>query len=587
MSLAVSVLEPARATVPGRSTWWSPARVAIHEGHWKTVHYPKYTAVVRKGQTLAVSPVGIDGMAHFVAFDIDSGDEGDVQAVLKALPQGTVPLVSHSGKKGWHVWLFPSAPIPVKTALAFGRWVLERSAVSCEVFPTGKNSRCLKWPGSPHPETKKPEVFVPIENVAGTPDTDATLQALADGLYRTPADLFERRQSCSRQDRGFPEGVSYTHMGYNDPIAENNTRTATAKGRSLAMLPELAFGLAELAGRRVTKMGKPFRCILPGHEERKPSAEFYVGDNGTVVYHDWHASKHGTPEFLTLGEMYHAIATGRIAKLRPVDSARWLARLALRLGIHNEQTKQVRSSLDRLSQILLQSSVLSSPVGCKTRGADVSMAKGEIISSFVLLPPPALPEEKNRGKGNELTRVWQAFCDEAMVSAMNGFNEVKLSKRFLARIADVPDDVANRAMNLLSVLGVLEKAPGSGGERGDRFVLGDPSARKSFPFFSEEVQRRWEALGKPSLRQFKKTLVEERLGPEIANAVFRRSQKENELPSAAEKTVQVTDEASVIRDNGSTKPYNAPGDVFLGEEYLRYGQASQAVSWGFLEGSAC
>ena len=180
-----------------------------------------------------------------------------------------------------------------------------------------------------------------------------------------------------------------------------------------------------------------------------------------------------------------------------------------------------------------------------------------------------------------MAKVWRALCDEAMVSAINGFSEVKASKRFLAGIAGVTDDVANRAMNLLCVLGILHKVPGSGGQRGDRYVLGNPS--------SEEVLRRWEALGKPSLREFKKTLVEERLGPEIANAVFRRSEKENELPSVAVKTLQATDEGAVIRDNGSTKPYNALRNVFMVEAYScwGYGQVHKPVSTGFLERSAC
>jgi len=192
MSLASHALEPARAAVPGLSVWWTPARIVVHRRSWKTHLYPEYARMVGSSQTVAVSPIGIDGMVHFVAFDVDRGEETDVHAILRAMPHGVVPHVSHSGSKGWHIWLFPDRPIPLKDALRFGRHILERSGVACEVFPTGRNSRCLKWPGSIHPETGRVEAFVPITELTDTDALDAPilLQALADGFYRTPAWVF-------------------------------------------------------------------------------------------------------------------------------------------------------------------------------------------------------------------------------------------------------------------------------------------------------------------------------------------------------------------------------------------------------------
>lgn len=98
---------------------------------------------------------------------------------------------------------------------------------------------------------------------------------------------------------------------------------------------------------------------------------------------------------------------------------------------------------------------------------------------------------------------------------MSGFGEVKLAGRWLSKRARVPLDMANRAVNLLCALGILSKVPGTGGMRGDRFIFGDADI--------SEVERRWKALGKPSLRRFNRTLVIERLGEDIANSLFRRT----------------------------------------------------------------
>ncbi len=96
------------------------------------------------------------------------------------------------------------------------------------------------------------------------------------------------------------------------------------QGVNLATIPEIAFGLAELCGRHVSRIGQAFKCILPGHQEGRPSAAFCYGDNGTIVYHCFHHEKHGTPEFLTLAEVYHAVATGQIRKLSRVEASKLL-----------------------------------------------------------------------------------------------------------------------------------------------------------------------------------------------------------------------------------------------------------------------
>ena len=110
--------------------------------------------------------------------------------------------------------------------------------------------------------------------------------------------------------------------------------------------------------------------------------------------------------------------------------------------------------------------------------------------------------------------MFEAISDHALVEAMSGFSEVKASARFLVEKTGCPLMIANRSVNLLCSLGILEKVPGSG-LRGDRLLLGQTSPH--------EVLGRWEQMGNPDLHSLKRELVERTLGENIADSVFRRA----------------------------------------------------------------
>lgn len=113
-------------------------------------------------------------------------------------------------------------------------------------------------------------------------------------------------------------------------------------------------------------------------------------------------------------------------------------------------------------------------------------------------------------------QVWKTFCCESVISIFSGFDEVKLSSRFLANEAKVSLNKANRAINFLAVLGVIEKVKESGGIRGDRFKPCDPD--------DSELKRRYHTLfedEKIDLGLFSREYVIEKLGIEIADQVFR------------------------------------------------------------------
>jgi hypothetical protein len=496
--------------LPLDGLWWIPARIATYvNGKWKTIHYNQYNTKRFNTLSIAVSPIGIEGDCHFIGWDIDGPGE-DVRKLLQVLPKGCVPLVSLSGKKGYHCWLFFDRPLAVQTACEFGNAVKEKAGgVQCEVFPTNERSKALKWLGSVHPETGVKEIFIHVDDLSSEYDTAAVLEGLESGIWRTPCEVIEL---FVKESSGNPQGnpdvkqklVSEAEGTRPYPSLSQIDGKLIPDGTSLAAIPEIALGLAWLAGRRVNQIGRVFKCILPGHEERKPSAAFYKTGDGRIMYHDFH--QRDGEEWLTLGEVYRAVVTGEVRKLRPVDSSRWLCRLALRLGFETEMAAAVRAKLSVLEDVF--KGVFPFP----------ALFEGHIGN---ICPVDCKSKVKGRNKrlcrGTELNKVWRVFCDEAVISAMAGFEEVKLSERWLAKRAEVSLDRANRSINLYCTLGLIEKVHESGGMRGDRYRSCQPDP--------EEVRRRYFALfpdGRVNLRQFKRQLVMDRLGEQLAKAVFRR-----------------------------------------------------------------
>ena len=74
-----------------------------------------------------------------------------------------------------------------------------------------------------------------------------------------------------------------------------------------------------------------FRCILPGHDDQRPSASLFREPiHGTWVYMDFHR-RDGPPAFL-LAEVYAAVQTGEVRQLPNHEAAAWKLRLLVDTG---------------------------------------------------------------------------------------------------------------------------------------------------------------------------------------------------------------------------------------------------------------
>ena len=105
---------------------------------------------------------------------------------------------------------------------------------------------------------------------------------------------------------------------------------------------ELIKEIHRIANRPYPGLRKSFRCFLPGHSERRPSAAWWRTASGEILLHDWH-SRDGY-EWLTIGEVIHALHENQVRKLSPDRAAGEVIRFAADTGI---LTATVERTCDR------------------------------------------------------------------------------------------------------------------------------------------------------------------------------------------------------------------------------------------------
>jgi len=117
--------------------------------------------------------------------------------------------------------------------------------------------------------------------------------------------------------------------------------------REYARIPEVATAILERCGVRGVKLGKSFRCPLPGHGERRPSAALFRTEGGEIIFHDFHNREQLDKPTFTLAEVYRAIHTracscvecrnyqkisGGRFKLTAGEQALWLVKALVETG---------------------------------------------------------------------------------------------------------------------------------------------------------------------------------------------------------------------------------------------------------------
>ncbi len=237
-----------------------------------------------------------------------------------------------------------------------------------------------------------------------------------------------------------------------------------------------------IANRPYPGLGKSFRCFLPGHSERHPSASWWRTVSGEIQLHDWH-SRDGY-EWLSIGEVIHALRKGQVRKLSPNLAAEETLRFAARVGI---LPAVVERTCDQWAALWEK--------GVKGKG---------LYRNTCLLH-------------QALDKVLEVFLAQFRAAARRGSAVVALGVPLLSDLTGLPVWAANRASNVAALLGVVAKLPIPRWAKEryvTRWVLCIPDPPEFF--------RRWSLLKDVSLRGLNRRKATELFGEEEASRVFRR-----------------------------------------------------------------
>lgn len=479
--------------------------------------------------SIAISPLEKNEngqlVCHFLAIDIDSGNFEDVKKITSLFPKDITYFISNSGNKGFHIWIFPDIPMTMPMGYLVLNSIRKKAGMpDVEIFPSSENnSRCIKIPGQIHPITRKKECFIDLNTLTEIENTEDIFQEISQGKHRTDIErLYDLYLELDQGNYNNIYDESQDDQGISDLDQNKYNQTLNSYNQTLNYIQSLitkldqevvlvgdyleifredniGFRILELFGIQVKepKLGKDFLC--PIHEDNHPSASFWRGNNGYIVFQDWHRKCSNSNTYIfTMPELFHALLTGQLRKLRKTEQARYGQIIALALGYVNKLALQQRERLKVLEKAL----------------------------------PSDLP--------GDTFQVWEAVKLETLIHAMGGYKEISLSERHTAKLTGISLESANRSLNLLTVLGILHKLPNRLTRQPQKFLLGNA--------IPEQVIAIWEKLGKPNLRKFKGSYVIEVLGEDIAKNVFRGNQQNenDQIKEENQEDIAMNDNGKVI-----------------------------------------
>ncbi|HEY8415855.1 MAG TPA: bifunctional DNA primase/polymerase [Thermaerobacter sp.] len=252
---------------------------------------------------------------NIAILDVDKLDDaGEMLDRLEALGGP----VAETPRPGRHFWIRQRYPIPNgDLCLPGGRKVGEiKSGYNHEGKPA---AAYVLVPPSLHPDGDayrwKPRrgLDAPLPELSAA-DLDALIRG--DAAPAADADIPPSRAEVSKYE------YSYLLTPADRP---------EELVKQLQRHPAFIEGALRLLGLERVRIGQAFKCILPGHDERRPSAALYRLDDGSVLYHDFHGRE--GHDWLTLAECYAALLTGRVRKLSKPEHTAWILRLAVDAGV--------------------------------------------------------------------------------------------------------------------------------------------------------------------------------------------------------------------------------------------------------------
>ena len=268
----------------------------------------------------------------------------------------------------------------------------------------------------------------------------------------------------------------------------------------------------------LTKSFRSVPLLHDGKKDEKPSAEFYRGKNGSIVYRDFALNRS-----YTLPEVWHALKAKKV--LPPIRNAnrrkkllsKWTAEFIDDFNIYTKDSLEYSKAFNKF--------------------IDEAIKREKVPERFV--------------------KVWRVIADK-MVRAYDHGGDI-FTARWLSKEADIGDHlIANKALNLLVACDVVRKGEDKtlrDGEKVHITQIIEPvkdfdvsEALRILSLLHEDLRKRKCRWGK-----FSRRAVIDVLGVEVANTIFTRSRDDVEDTNNPKQT---DDEAKVERKEVQTDNTN-------------------------------
>jgi hypothetical protein len=127
----------------------------------------------------------------------------------------------------------------------------------------------------------------------------------------------------SPRDEPSEEGTQEVYLLGSDPEGKDDLRAFDADEACVRRMAAV-LGIT-------SPLGQKFLCVLPGHEERHPSAALWRDDRGLWVYRDFHGRDERRA--YALAEVYASRVAGRVICPNGPSLSRWKVRLLAEAGL--------------------------------------------------------------------------------------------------------------------------------------------------------------------------------------------------------------------------------------------------------------
>ena len=250
-------------------------------------------------------------LSGVVVVDLDPGFPDDLRPSAPALT-----VCTRTPRGGWHLFYEHPGHLRLPTRAGVRPAVDLRADGGIAVLPTpGQADR--QWVCSPDEVALAPIPPWVAALTTGAPSTTATKTT------STPAG--------NPGEAGIPGAPVRNIFRTGAPDWRFNPRTDPLTAWSLDA--QLLVGALQVLGiPQQAADGRPFRCVLPGHDDAHPSASLFRMPDGTLVYRDWHRATGGSG-WVPLPIVRASRAYRHVPQLPAPTVAVWTLRLVVEAGM--------------------------------------------------------------------------------------------------------------------------------------------------------------------------------------------------------------------------------------------------------------